>query len=78
MPPKKNKEERLGQQRLCKRRRYVEIKNDPELLALAKEKRRIKYLKDKEAKKVKSISEKTPRSQREQRKKWKENSKRFS
>ncbi|CAK1580230.1 unnamed protein product [Parnassius mnemosyne] len=74
---RKTKEERLAQQRLCKRSRYAEIKNDPYLLALAKEKRRIKYLKDKEAKKITSISEKAPRSQKEQRKKWKENSKRY-
>lgn len=75
--PKKSKEQRLAQQRLCKRRRYIEIKNDPELLALEKEKRRAAYLKRKENKKVSSIVDKTPRSQREQRKKWKENSKKY-
>lgn len=76
--PKKSKEqERLVQQRVNKRRRYIEIKNNPELLALEKEKRRAAYLKKKANKKVTSIIDKTPRKQREQRKKWKENSKRY-
>lgn len=34
----KTKAERLVQQRLCKRRKYAEIKNDTELYALEKEK----------------------------------------
>ncbi|CAH2096342.1 unnamed protein product [Euphydryas editha] len=41
----KTKAERLAQQRLCKRRKYLEIKNDPELYALEKEKQRAKYKK---------------------------------
>lgn len=78
MPPKKIKteEHRREQQRLCKRRKYLEIKNDPELLAIEQEKRRNKYQKRKEEGKIKSIKERPPRAQREQRKKWKENSKR--
>lgn len=79
MPPKlkKNKEARREQQRLCKKRRYAEIQNDPELLAIAKEKRRQKYLKYREEKKVLGISEQSSRDLREQRKRWKENLKRF-
>ncbi|KAL4718054.1 hypothetical protein ACJJTC_014358 [Scirpophaga incertulas] len=77
MPPKNTKaiEERRRAQRLCKKRKYLEIKNDPELLAIEQEKRRNKYKKGKEEGKVKQIKELTPRGQREQRKKWKENSK---
>ena len=75
--PKQTKKDRLAQQRLCKRRRYAEIKNDPELLAIAKEKRRERYLKAKAVKKIKSISEQPLRKQKEQRKKWRENSRRY-
>lgn len=80
MPPKNIKaikERRLEQQRQCKRRKYLEIKNNPELLAIEQEKRRKKYKKRKEEGKIKPIKEQTPRAQREQRKKWKENSKRY-
>ncbi|KAL4721226.1 hypothetical protein ACJJTC_000401 [Scirpophaga incertulas] len=79
MPPKNTKaiEERRRAQRLCKKRKYLEIKNDPELLAIEQEKRRNKYKKRKEEGKVKQIKELTPRGQREQRKKWKENSKKY-
>lgn len=73
----KTKAERLAQQRLCKRRKYLEIKNDPELYALEKEKQRAKYRKRKEEKKQKSITEKSPREQRKLRKQWKENSKKY-
>lgn len=80
MPPKNIKaveERRRAQQRECKKRKYLEIKNDPELLAIEQEKRRIKYKKRKEVGKIKSIKEQTTRAQREQRKKWRENSKRY-
>lgn len=43
MPPFKSKQsisDRRAKQRLCKKRKYAEIKNDPELLAISKEKRR--------------------------------------
>lgn len=74
MAPKSQKarEDRLAKQRICQRRRYAEINNDPELLAVEKEKRRQKYLK----KKAESNSKKSTRSIKEQRKRWKENSKR--
>ena len=71
------KEQRLAKQRLCKRRRYIEIKNDPELLAIEKEKRKKQYLKRKEEKKIVPIKDKTPRSQREQRRRWKDNSRNY-
>lgn len=48
MPPKNIKaveKRRRAQQRECKKRKYLEIKNDPELLAIEQEKRRIKYKK---------------------------------
>lgn len=80
MPPKNIKaieDRRRAQQRQCKKRKYLEIKNDPELLAIEQEKRRNKYKKRKEEGKIKSIKERTPRAQREQRKKWKENSKKY-
>ncbi|CAH2089724.1 unnamed protein product [Euphydryas editha] len=73
----KTKAERLAQQRICKRRKYLEIKNDPELYALKKEKQRAKYKKRKEEKKQKSITERSPREQRKLRKQWKENSKKY-
>ncbi|CAG9790704.1 unnamed protein product [Diatraea saccharalis] len=80
MPPiNKNatEEHRRAQQRLCKKRKYLEIKNDPELLAIEQEKRRNKHKKRKEEGKIKSIKKRTPRAQREQRKKRKENSKKY-
>nr|XP_037875642.1 uncharacterized protein LOC119630403 [Bombyx mori] len=73
----KTKAERLAQQRLCKRRKYAEIKNDPELWALEKEKQRAKYQKRKSEKKQTSITEKSPREKRQIRKKWKQNSKKY-
>ena len=73
----KTKAERLAQQRLYKRRKYAEIKNDPELYALEKEKQRAKYKKRKEEKKQKSITERSPREQRQLRKQWKANAKKY-
>lgn len=73
----KTKEERLIQQRMCKRRKYMEIKNDPELYALEKEKQRAKYEKRKKEKKQLPVAEKSPREQRKLRKQWKENSKKY-
>ncbi|CAG9796767.1 unnamed protein product [Diatraea saccharalis] len=62
---------------MCKRRRYNEIKNDPELLDIEKEKRRHQYLKRKKEKKVVQLKDKTLRSQREQRRRRKENSRKY-
>lgn len=78
MPRRKEScENRKAHQRLCQKRRYQQIVNDPELLALEQEKRRQKYKKKKEEGKLKSIAELTPRGQREIRKKWAENAKRY-
>ncbi|KAJ2944202.1 hypothetical protein O0L34_g18180 [Tuta absoluta] len=80
MPPKSIKDhedniiKRRLAQKLLKKRRYAEIKNDPELLELEKKKRRDRYLKQKEANKE---NKKSARALKEQRKKWKENSKRY-
>ncbi|XP_046975173.1 protein PXR1-like [Vanessa cardui] len=74
---KKSREEKLAQQRLHKKEKYQEIKNDPEKYAIQKEKERLRYLKRKEQKKLKSIKDLTPRQQRQQRKKWKENRQRY-
>lgn len=79
MPKKKEKktrEEKLIQARLHKRKIYQEIKNDPEKYQIQKEKERLRYLKRKEEKKIKSVADMTPREQRLQRKRWKLNSKR--
>ncbi|XP_047032108.1 uncharacterized protein LOC124638969 [Helicoverpa zea] len=64
-------------QRLYKRRRYAEIKADPELYERQKEKERAKYIKKKEKKQVVGINEKSPREIRQQRKKWREASKKY-
>ncbi|KAJ8704216.1 hypothetical protein PYW08_012940 [Mythimna loreyi] len=74
---KKTREEKLAQARLHKRKKYEEIKNDPEKYAIQKEKERQRYLKRKEQNKIKSVAKMTPREKRLQRKKWNENSKRY-
>lgn len=77
MPRRQATEERRkALQRLCQKRRYQNINNDPELLALEQEKRRKKYKQRIEEGKQKNITNLTQRAQRDQRKKWKENSKR--
>ncbi|KAG6441730.1 hypothetical protein O3G_MSEX001933 [Manduca sexta] len=62
---------------LRKRKVYAEIKNDPIRYKIRKENDRLKYLKRKEQKKIKSIAEMTPSQKRMQRKKWRENTRRF-
>lgn len=47
------------------------------LYAIEKEKQRGKYQKRKEQKKQTSITEKSPRKQRQVRKQWRENSKKY-
>ncbi|KAL0879214.1 hypothetical protein ABMA27_002997 [Loxostege sticticalis] len=74
---KKTREEKLAQARLHKRKKYEEIKNDPEKYAIQKEKERQRYLKRKEQNKIKSVAKMTPREKRLQRKKWNENSRRY-
>ena len=60
-----------------KRKRYAELKNDPELYEREKETERLRYIKKKEKGQVIPIGEKSPRDQRQQRKKWREASKRY-
>ena len=74
---KKTREEKLAQARLHKREKYAELKKDPEKYAAEKEKERSRYVKRKEQNKLKNIQELTPRAQRHQRKKWRQNSKRY-
>lgn len=60
-----------------KRKRYAEIKNNPEMYEREKEKEKLRYLKKKEKGQVIPIDEKSPRDQRQQRKKWRESSKKY-
>lgn len=71
------KEVNLAKDRLRKREKYASLKSNPNLYALQKEKERNNYLLRKENKKILSIKDMTPRAQREQRKKWKENSRTY-
>lgn len=74
---KLTREEKLAKDRLRKRENYIRIKNDPELYSIQKEKERIRYLARKEKKNVCSITEMTPRAQREQRRRWRKNSQNY-
>ncbi|XP_022824557.1 uncharacterized protein LOC111355065 [Spodoptera litura] len=78
MPNKKTmSENELERRRIARREKYKQIKNDPEKYIAERAKKREAYLKRKESKKVKSINEMSPREQRVQRRKWRENSKRY-
>uniref|UniRef100_A0A2H1WCE0 SFRICE_018319 n=1 Tax=Spodoptera frugiperda TaxID=7108 RepID=A0A2H1WCE0_SPOFR len=78
MPNKKKmSEDELERRRIARREKYKQIKNDPEKYAAERAKKREAYLKRKESKKVKTINQMSPREQRLQRKKWRENSKRY-
>ncbi|KAL4711454.1 hypothetical protein ACJJTC_005578 [Scirpophaga incertulas] len=70
-------EEELERRRVARRERYNNLKNDSERYALEKEKKRAAYLKRKNENKVKSIKDMSPREQRIQRKRWRENSNRY-
>ncbi|KAL4702763.1 hypothetical protein ACJJTC_002303 [Scirpophaga incertulas] len=74
---KKSTEEKLALQRLYKRKKYEEIKKDPEKYAAQKEKERLRYLRRKEQKKLKTIDDLTPRQQRQKRKLWRESRHRY-
>lgn len=71
---KLKKEEKLAKDRLRKRQKYEEIKNNPELFKIKQEKDRKNYFLRKEQKKIRCISEMSNRAQREQRKRWRKNS----
>ncbi|CAH2094688.1 unnamed protein product [Euphydryas editha] len=74
-PRKKlTREEKLAKDRLRKREKYAQIKENPELYSIQKEKEKRRYLARKEKNKICSIKDMTPRSQREQRRRWRKNS----
>lgn len=72
-----NKKTSLAKLSAYKRKRYAEIKTDPEMYTTEKEKQRLRYIKKKEKGQIVPIDEKSPRDQRKQRKKWREASKRY-
>ncbi|CAB3234211.1 unnamed protein product [Arctia plantaginis] len=74
---KQTREEKLEKKRLAERRRLQKIKNDPALYEEFKIKDRARYYKKKEQKKVVPISEMTPRRQRTQRKRNRDNFKAY-
>lgn len=77
----KNKTKKALEDKLAKakrRKKYINLKNNPEKFAIQKEKQRLRYLKRKEQKKIKSVADMTPREKRIQRQKWRDNSKRYS
>ncbi|CAG5034027.1 unnamed protein product [Parnassius apollo] len=73
---KKNEDE-LERRRIARREKYKRIKSDPEKYAVERAKKKEAYLKRKREKKVKNINQMSPRAQRAQRKRWRENSKRY-
>ncbi|CAB3248789.1 unnamed protein product [Arctia plantaginis] len=73
---KKNEDE-LERRRIARREKYKRIKSDPEKYAIERAKKKEAYLKRKIEQKVKNINEMSPREQRAQRKRWRENSKRY-
>ncbi|XP_047986938.1 myb-like protein X [Leguminivora glycinivorella] len=71
-----SREEQLAKKRERERLRYHSIKNNPELYTKLKKKQSLKYENRKATKKILNISEMTPTQKRNQRKKWREESKR--
>ncbi|CAG5055009.1 unnamed protein product [Parnassius apollo] len=74
---KQQHKKKLAKDRLRKKEKYAEIKKDPEKYRLEKEKERKKYLLRKEKKKILSIAEITDRQKREQRRRWRKNSRKY-
>lgn len=74
---KKRKIERLEKQKIARREKYAEIKQDPVLYELVKEKEKLRYQERKKKKQIKSVHEESSRDQREKRKKWREASKKY-
>ncbi|KAL4718772.1 hypothetical protein ACJJTC_016045 [Scirpophaga incertulas] len=75
--PKKTKEEILARRRIAKRKRYAALKENEELYNIEKEKEKRRYLKRKAEKKIIGIKDLTPRAQRDRRRKWRANSKKY-
>lgn len=76
-PKKLTRDELLAKKRAAEKARRDKIKLNPEAHAQYKEKERQRYKKRKEDKKLVQINDLTPRQQRNQRRKWKINSKNF-
>ncbi|KAF9405866.1 hypothetical protein HW555_013571, partial [Spodoptera exigua] len=76
-PNKINRDELLAKKRAAEKARRDKIKLNPEAHAQYKDKERQRYKKRKEDKKLVQINDLTPRQQRNQRRKWKINSKNF-
>lgn len=74
---KLTKEEKLAKDRLRKKNKYAEIKNDPEQYRIQKEKERRRYLLRKEKNKIISIQDMSERAKREQRRRWRKNSRKY-
>jgi len=69
--------EELRKKREREQKRLVHINSDPDLRAKEKEKNHVKYLKKKEKGTVKNVADLPPRKQRQKRKEWKQNSKKY-
>lgn len=74
---KQSQEEAIAKARLARRNRYAKLKEDPALYALEKEKDKQRYIKRKKEKRVLSVSEMTPLARELQRKKWRENYRKY-
>ncbi|XP_026735951.1 uncharacterized protein LOC113499619 isoform X1 [Trichoplusia ni] len=74
---RKKNEDELERRRIARREKYKRIKSDPAKYAIEKNKKKEAYLRRKSEQKVKNINEMSPREQRAQRKRWRENSKRY-
>ena len=74
--PKKNTntQEKLAKDRLRKRQKYAEIKNNPEQYEIEKEKQKKTYLLRKEKKKIVNMEDMTERQKRDQRRRWRKHS----
>lgn len=70
-------QEKLAKDRLRKKEKYAEIKEDPEKYSVLKEKQRKDYLLRKAKKKILSIDDMTDRQKREQRRRWRTNSRKY-
>lgn len=74
---KKKSRQILLKEKIARSERYRRIKEDPNKYAIVKAKKREAYLKRKSEKKIRSINELSPRDQKIQRKKWRQNSQRY-
>lgn len=73
----KKNQENLQKRRIARREKYRLINENPEKYAIEKANKKQEYLKRKREKKIRNINELSPREQRIQRKKWRQNSQRY-